>query len=112
MYIKKFIVIVLGQASSYKIGQLTIIDLQEYAQKELGEKFKIREFHYQLLRHGSVPLDYIKYQVKKYVDCFKNKADCKNSQTEASNMVSENNDLDLSDLELDLYEMSNTDRYY
>ena len=101
-----------GQASSYKIGQLTIIDLQEYARKELGEKFKIREFHYELLRHGSVPLDYIKYQVKKYVDCVKNNADCKNSQTAASNMVSKNSDFDLSDLELYLYEMSNRDRYY
>jgi hypothetical protein len=102
-------VIHLGQASSYKIGQLTFIDLQEYARKQLGTKFNIRDFHYELLRYGSVPLHYIKYQLKKYVACKKNDTDCQYSRTAVSIMVSDSNGLDF---ESDLHEMSNSDRYY
>ena len=38
-------VVMPGQACSYKIGQLKILELRTRAKKELGEKFSLREFH-------------------------------------------------------------------
>lgn len=45
-----------AQALSYKIGELKIRELRQYAEKELGPKFNIRTFHDQLLANGSLPL--------------------------------------------------------
>ncbi|XOV93080.1 MAG: DUF885 family protein [Bacteroidota bacterium] len=45
-----------GQALSYKIGQLKILELREKAMNELGHKFDIRGFHDIVLLTGSVPL--------------------------------------------------------
>src|SRR5690606_39568823 len=41
-----------GQALAYKIGQLKILELRHKAEKELGDKFKIGEFHNQVLETG------------------------------------------------------------
>lgn len=49
-------VVMPGQACSYKIGQLKILELRARAKKELGEKFSLREFHNTVLRAGIVPL--------------------------------------------------------
>lgn len=45
-----------AQALSYKIGELKIRELRQYAEQELGEKFDIRLFHDQMLANGSLPL--------------------------------------------------------
>ncbi len=45
-----------GQALSYKIGQLKIRELRAKAEREMGEKFDIKEFHNKVLENGSVPL--------------------------------------------------------
>lgn len=45
-----------GQALSYKMGQLKILELRAKAEKELGDKFDIKEFHNQVLDSGSLPL--------------------------------------------------------
>jgi uncharacterized protein (DUF885 family) len=45
-----------GQACSYMIGQLRIMELREKARAALGPKFSIKEFHNVVLRVGSVPL--------------------------------------------------------
>lgn len=45
-----------GQALGYKIGALKIRELRNKYQKQLGDKFKIDEFHNQLLNGGSMPL--------------------------------------------------------
>jgi uncharacterized protein (DUF885 family) len=45
-----------GQALSYKIGQLKILELRAKAENKLGDKFKIGQFHYEVLKLGNVPL--------------------------------------------------------
>ncbi|WP_281558432.1 DUF885 domain-containing protein [Thalassomonas sp. RHCl1] len=57
-----------GQALSYKMGELTIKRLRRETEQALGEKFDIREFHDQVLKHGSVPLQVLEQQIKHYVD--------------------------------------------
>lgn len=46
-----------GQACSYKIGMLKILELRARAQHALGAKFSLKNFHNLVLRTGSVPLD-------------------------------------------------------
>jgi uncharacterized protein (DUF885 family) len=52
-----------GQACSYKIGQLRILELRAKMQRSLGEKFSLREFHNLVLRTGSVPLQVLEQAV-------------------------------------------------
>jgi uncharacterized protein (DUF885 family) len=56
-----------GQALAYKMGQLKIRQLRDVAERELGPKFDIREFHDVMLRNGPVPLDVLDEQVRAYV---------------------------------------------
>jgi len=56
-----------GQACSYMIGELKILELREKAQKALGNRFALREFHNAVLRAGSVPLQVLESQVDGYV---------------------------------------------
>lgn len=46
-----------AQALSYKIGELKIRELRQRAEQKLGKNFKIRDFHDQVLKNGSLPLD-------------------------------------------------------
>ena len=56
-----------GQALAYKVGQLKIQELRERAQKELGSKFDVRDFHDVVLRNGRLPLDLLEEQVAEYI---------------------------------------------
>jgi uncharacterized protein (DUF885 family) len=46
-----------GQATSYMIGRLEIERSRDRAQRRLGERFSIREFHDIVLGNGMTPLD-------------------------------------------------------
>ncbi len=56
-----------AQALSYKMGQLEILDLRAKAQKELGSKFDIRQFHDEILDSGALPLDVLEEQVDTWI---------------------------------------------
>ena len=45
-----------GQATSYKMGMIKILELRDKAMKELGAKFDLRKFHSIVLDQGIVPL--------------------------------------------------------
>jgi len=56
-----------GQATSYKIGQLKILELRERAKQALGDRFDIRDFHAVVLENGALPLDILEQQVDAYI---------------------------------------------
>jgi uncharacterized protein (DUF885 family) len=56
-----------GQACSYMIGLLKIVELREKARAALGSRFSIREFHNVVLGTGSVPLQLLERQVDAYI---------------------------------------------
>ncbi|WP_034925339.1 DUF885 domain-containing protein [Gillisia sp. CAL575] len=56
-----------GQALSYKIGQLKIIELREKAKKDLGDKFDIRKYHNQVLETGCVPLELLENKIDRWI---------------------------------------------
>jgi len=56
-----------GQALSYKIGQLKIIELRQLAEKELGDRFSIKQFHDQVLLDGALPLAVLEQKIKRWI---------------------------------------------
>jgi uncharacterized protein (DUF885 family) len=57
-----------GQALSYKIGQLKIRELRTRAEKELGDKFNISQFHSQILDSGCVPLTVLENKIIRWIE--------------------------------------------
>lgn len=56
-----------GQALSYKIGMIKILDLREKAKKQLKDKFDVRDFHDVVLKNGAVPLPILEELVDDYI---------------------------------------------
>ena len=56
-----------GQACSYKIGELKIVEFREKAKRELGAAFDLKEFHNTVLRGGAMPLDVLAVVVDDFI---------------------------------------------
>ena len=60
-----------SQALAYKIGALTIQRLRGQAEKQLGKKFDIRDFHDQVLNTGALPLPVLEAKIKAWIKAVK-----------------------------------------
>lgn len=56
-----------GQALSYKIGELKILELRKKAEDSLGNDFDIRRFHDAVLSNGGLPLDILETQIDRFI---------------------------------------------
>lgn len=57
-----------GQALSYKIGQLKILELRKKAEETLGEKFNVALFHDEVLKYGCLPLDVLEAIIGRWIE--------------------------------------------
>ncbi|MFE3871568.1 DUF885 domain-containing protein [Flavobacterium sp. ZS1P70] len=56
-----------GQALSYKIGQLKIMELRKKAQDKMGSKFDIKKFHEKVLESGVMPLALLENKINAWI---------------------------------------------
>ncbi len=56
-----------GQALSYKMGEIKIRELRERAEKALGDKFELREFHDAVLANGALPMEMLEVQMDRFI---------------------------------------------
>ena len=57
-----------GQATSYKVGMMKILELRAKAKKALGDKFQLRDFHDVVLKNGALPLEILERLVDRYIN--------------------------------------------
>ena len=55
-----------AQALSYKIGALKIREIRERLNKQLGDKFKLSDFHDELLKDGNMPLEVLEKKMDQW----------------------------------------------
>jgi uncharacterized protein (DUF885 family) len=56
-----------GQALSYKLGELAIWKFRNKAEKALGDKFSLRNFHDALLGNGALPLTMVEAEIDRFI---------------------------------------------
>jgi uncharacterized protein (DUF885 family) len=56
-----------GQATSYKVGQLRIRAMRNRAEKALGARFNIKDFHSQILNDGALPMDVLDAKIDRWI---------------------------------------------
>lgn len=56
-----------GQALAYKIGMIKITELRQRAEQQLGNTFDVRDFHREVLRHGSLPLSILEREIDRWL---------------------------------------------
>jgi uncharacterized protein (DUF885 family) len=57
-----------GQAVSYYVGMLKILELREKARAALGPRFDLAQFHDEVLTHGSLPLVVLERVIDDWVE--------------------------------------------
>jgi uncharacterized protein (DUF885 family) len=57
-----------GQALSYKIGQLKILELRKKAETQMGPKFDIKKFHEKVLESGVMPLALLEKKIENWIN--------------------------------------------
>ena len=57
-----------GQALAYKTGEMKIREMRALAEKELGERFDVREFHDVVVGSGAIPLKVLEENVRTYIE--------------------------------------------
>ncbi|MCO4320602.1 DUF885 domain-containing protein [Aliidiomarina quisquiliarum] len=57
-----------GQALAYKIGMIKITELRQRAEQQLGDNFDVRDFHREVLRHGSLPLSILEREIDRWLN--------------------------------------------
>ena len=57
-----------GQALSYKVGMIKILELRERAMNELGDDFNLKDFHSAVLDHGNPPLFIVEEMIDKMIE--------------------------------------------
>lgn len=57
-----------GQALSYKIGQLKILELRKKAEAKMGSQFDPKEFHQKVLESGVLPLALLENKINQWIE--------------------------------------------
>jgi uncharacterized protein (DUF885 family) len=60
-----------GQALSYKMGQLKILELRKKAQDKMKDKFDIKVFHQKILESGVLPLALLEKKINNWIETSK-----------------------------------------
>jgi uncharacterized protein (DUF885 family) len=56
-----------GQALSYKLGQMKILELRQKAQDQLKDKFDIKVYHQKVLESGVMPLALLEKKINNWI---------------------------------------------
>ncbi len=72
-----------AQALGYKIGQLQILELRQYAKDQLGDKFDIRGFHDEVLEGGALPMNVLKERIHDWVALQKSSSESPKTEANA-----------------------------
>jgi uncharacterized protein (DUF885 family) len=57
-----------GQATAYKVGQLFLLSLRDRARNALGDRFDLRGFHDAVLAQGALPLDALGGEIDRWIE--------------------------------------------
>ena len=78
-----------GVVTSYMLGQITFVKARRLMEESLGPKFSLPEFHYQVLRQGEIPLEYLLNYIRDLSDRWPLRAHAKGNIIESTRIYGE-----------------------